>query len=89
MTALSPRARAIWGKTDDLDRVPYRGLGRWLPLAVHLVDAGLVGGELWDRLGPLARAPLSRGLDEDAARARFVQQRDNEWGRCCSNGNWK
>lgn len=71
-TALSPRARAIWGKTDDLDWAPYRGLGRWLPLAVHLVDTGLVGGELWDRLGPLARAPLSRGLDEAAARARFV-----------------
>jgi CRISPR-associated endonuclease/helicase Cas3 len=39
---LTPAARRLWGKSDRADN------SFWLPLYVHLSDAGHVAGHLWD-----------------------------------------
>lgn len=43
---LGESARRLWGKSDRADN------SRWLPLYVHLSDAGHVAGYLWDQWVP-------------------------------------
>lgn len=39
---LTPAARRLWGKSDRADN------SLWLPLYIHLSDAGHIAGHLWD-----------------------------------------
>lgn len=64
---LSPRARALWAKSD------YDAKVEWLPLYLHISDSAAVAATLWDHFLPTAtQRVVAAALDGNLPLARKV-----------------
>ncbi|MEV5330384.1 CRISPR-associated helicase Cas3' [Nonomuraea sp. NPDC052634] len=60
---LTPAARALWGKTDEVRRGRSASKGKWHPLLAHMVDTMEVADELWaSYLSPAFHERLAEGI---------------------------